>query len=234
MAQHGFGERLKSRLKAVGYWKHDRPDVARFALERGYRPQYVYAWLRDRIPDYENRVRLARDLQVAPNWLRFGDGAAEDQAVSAVSGRVLEHRRGPAPAPPGSTSARPKREPDTAARTARVIEHPLLRLTELSEKLSTAESQLRDAIRALTESEERFRRVFDEGPLGMGIADPEGRLVKVNRRQCEMLGYREEELIGRPFLDQHQHIKLGDPFQSGVVVSDEPGGFGIQRGRDQD
>jgi len=67
MAQPGFAERLKSRLKALGYWKHDRPDVARFTLERGYRPQYVYAWLRDRIPDYENLLRLAQDLRVAPD-----------------------------------------------------------------------------------------------------------------------------------------------------------------------
>ena len=78
MPDRGFGERLRTRLKALGYWKHDRPDVARFTLERRYRPQYIYAWLRDRLPDYDNLIRLARDLQVTPDWLRFGEqGAAQ-------------------------------------------------------------------------------------------------------------------------------------------------------------
>jgi PAS domain S-box-containing protein len=49
----------------------------------------------------------------------------------------------------------------------------------------------------LQESEERFRRVFEDGPLGIIIADQNYRVLKVNMALCEMLGYSEEELVGR-------------------------------------
>ena len=50
---------------------------------------------------------------------------------------------------------------------------------------------------ALRESEERFRRVFEEGPLGMAIKNPDGRLVQVNGALAEMTGYSSAELVGR-------------------------------------
>lgn len=43
--------------------------------------------------------------------------------------------------------------------------------------------------RALRESEERFRCVFDQAPVGMALADAEGRLLLVNRALSDMLGY---------------------------------------------
>ena len=49
----------------------------------------------------------------------------------------------------------------------------------------------------LREGEERFRRIFEDGPLGMIINDPGGKVLKVNRAFCGMLGYTEEELVGR-------------------------------------
>jgi PAS domain S-box-containing protein len=49
----------------------------------------------------------------------------------------------------------------------------------------------------LRESEERFRRIFEDGPLGMLIADPDYRVLKANKALCEMLGYTEADLTGR-------------------------------------
>jgi len=49
----------------------------------------------------------------------------------------------------------------------------------------------------LRESEERFRGIFEDGPLGMLIADPNFKILKVNRAVCEMLGYAEADLTGR-------------------------------------
>jgi len=46
---------------------------------------------------------------------------------------------------------------------------------------------------ALRESEERFRKIFEEGPMGAMIVDLEYRFVKVNQRLCDMLGYTAEE-----------------------------------------
>jgi PAS domain S-box-containing protein len=47
---------------------------------------------------------------------------------------------------------------------------------------------------ALREREERFRKIFVEGPLGMAIADLDRRFLKVNDMMCKILGYSEEEL----------------------------------------
>ncbi len=56
---------------------------------------------------------------------------------------------------------------------------------------------------ALRESEERFRRVFDDAAVGMTLIDlrpgRSGRLLRVNRAVCQMFGYRQEELVDRGF-----------------------------------
>lgn len=46
-------------------------------------------------------------------------------------------------------------------------------------------------------NEELFRRIFDEGPVGMVLASPDHRIVTVNQVFCRLLGYEEKELIGR-------------------------------------
>ena len=51
--------------------------------------------------------------------------------------------------------------------------------------------------RALRETEERFRRAFDDAPIGMALLDLDGRMTQVNDALCAMLGYAREELVGR-------------------------------------
>ncbi|HEY6540815.1 MAG TPA: PAS domain S-box protein [Ktedonobacteraceae bacterium] len=53
------------------------------------------------------------------------------------------------------------------------------------------------AEKALKESEDRFRNIFAEVPIGLAVLDTGGHLLKVNRAFCEMLGFSEQELIGR-------------------------------------
>jgi two-component system cell cycle sensor histidine kinase/response regulator CckA len=53
----------------------------------------------------------------------------------------------------------------------------------------------------LTESEARFRLVFEEGPLGLILTDAEGRFTQVNRAFAEMLGCSQKELLGRNILE---------------------------------
>ncbi|TMB77619.1 MAG: PAS domain S-box protein, partial [Chloroflexi bacterium] len=50
------------------------------------------------------------------------------------------------------------------------------------------------AERVLRASEERFRHIFEEAPIGMAVVGLDGRLLQVNKAFCEMLGYDEEEL----------------------------------------
>jgi PAS domain S-box-containing protein len=51
---------------------------------------------------------------------------------------------------------------------------------------------------ALRESEERFRRIYDDSPIGYHELDANGRMVRVNRTELEMLGYPAEEMLGEP------------------------------------
>src|SRR5579871_725390 len=54
---------------------------------------------------------------------------------------------------------------------------------------------------ALRTSEQKFRKVFEEGPLGIALVNPDYRFAHVNSRFCELLGYSEEELRGRTVWD---------------------------------
>jgi PAS domain S-box-containing protein len=53
------------------------------------------------------------------------------------------------------------------------------------------------AEKALQESEERFKDLFDNAPMGYHEFDTEGRIVRVNRTELDMLGCNEEEMLGR-------------------------------------
>jgi PAS domain S-box-containing protein len=67
---------------------------------------------------------------------------------------------------------------------------PLYLATVISDitKRKQAEEKLRD-------SEERFRKMFEEGPIGMVIGSPELRFIKANAAFCQILGYTEAELL---------------------------------------
>jgi two-component system, NtrC family, sensor kinase len=54
---------------------------------------------------------------------------------------------------------------------------------------------------ALRESEERYRRLYDEAPVGYHEIDADGIILGVNRTECELLGYAREEMVGRPIFE---------------------------------
>ena len=54
---------------------------------------------------------------------------------------------------------------------------------------------------ALRESEERFGRVFEEGPIGMAMLDEKFRFIQVNPAFASMLGYSEKEMQKMSFTD---------------------------------
>jgi len=66
-------DRIRARMRELGYWKADRPDVTRFCLEKGYVPSYVYVWLKGSLPVYESLRRLAKDLDCPLPWLLLGE-----------------------------------------------------------------------------------------------------------------------------------------------------------------
>lgn len=54
--------------------------------------------------------------------------------------------------------------------------------------------------RSLSESEAKFRAIFDRAGIAMVIVDDKKTMVQVNQAMCEMLNFSEEELVGKNYL----------------------------------
>jgi PAS domain S-box-containing protein len=74
-------------------------------------------------------------------------------------------------------------------------------LSRVNERLQQDIAERKKITEKLRESEERFRRIFEDGPLGMMISDLHFSTLKVNKAFCEMLGYSEQELLERNIED---------------------------------
>ena len=53
--------------------------------------------------------------------------------------------------------------------------------------------------REIGEAQERFRRAFDDAPIGMAVAGLDGRFLEVNQALCTITGYPASELTGTTF-----------------------------------
>ena len=53
--------------------------------------------------------------------------------------------------------------------------------------------------REIGEAQERFRRAFEDAPIGMAVAGLDGIYLDVNQALCEITGYRAEQLCGMHF-----------------------------------
>ena len=72
----------------------------------------------------------------------------------------------------------------------------MIRKARRNEKLAAAQSG------ALRESELRFRRIFEESPLGILLAEPDSqRIVQANPAFCRMLGTDAEQIVGNTIVD---------------------------------
>jgi two-component system sporulation sensor kinase A len=77
----------------------------------------------------------------------------------------------------------------------------------------------------LRQSEERFRRIFEDGSVGMTLVAPDKKFFHVNRAFCDLVGYTAEELQTMTFRD----ITHPDDLEQNIRLSEElPQGRGFQ------
>ena len=79
------------------------------------------------------------------------------------------------------------------------------------------------AEQALRQSEARYRELYDQAPVGYHELDTEGRIVRVNRTELEMLGYEPEEMLGKhvwEFVDEVEETRKA--FEDQVAGNEEP------------
>lgn len=83
---------------------------------------------------------------------------------------------------------------------------------------------------ALLASEERFRRYFDLGLIGMALTSPAKGCLEANDELCRILGYSREELmqLSWPQLT-HPDDVAADLLQFGKVVAGEQDGYVIEK-----
>jgi PAS domain S-box-containing protein len=60
-------------------------------------------------------------------------------------------------------------------------------------------SQRKAGDSALHNAAERFRAVFEDAPVGIALVGTDDQVIDANRLLCETLGWRRDELVGRPF-----------------------------------
>lgn len=59
----------------------------------------------------------------------------------------------------------------------------------------------KQAEEALRESEEKYRRIIETANEGIILGNPDGKIIFVNRKMADMLGYSVDEIIGKAGLD---------------------------------
>jgi PAS domain S-box-containing protein len=63
---------------------------------------------------------------------------------------------------------------------------------------STDITDWKEGDRALHDVAERFRLAFEDAPVGIALVDTNLEVMDANRRLCELVGWRRDELVGSP------------------------------------
>jgi PAS domain S-box-containing protein len=165
----------------------------------------------------EANARAAAVLHV-PTSLLFGMSlsvfmGADQAAFRALlarlhAGHAVEHwevsvrPRHHAPFP-AAVSATPALAPQDQLTGLRWLLRDLTRLKETEEALRQANAALEHRVEertaVLAASEAQLHAIYAHAPVGISQTSLTGQLIRVNRRFCEITGYPEEDLLGRPF-----------------------------------
>jgi PAS domain S-box-containing protein len=162
----------------------------------------------ERMFGYQRDELLGQDIEILIPW-HFRDRHARHQANYFAQPKA--RRMGPALELAG-------RRKDGTEFAAEISLSPLRAGEELL-VLSTIRdvTEGKRVIEALRESEERFRRVFEEGPLGLALVGKDHRFLNVNSAFSRLVGYSASELSYMSFED----ITHPDDRQTDAALADQ-------------
>jgi PAS domain S-box-containing protein len=106
------------------------------------------------------------------------------------------------------------------------VEQRTAELRHLNEKLHAEIIERQRAETALKESEELFRQVFENAPIGIALARPSDyQFVAVNPAFCAMLGYEADELKGEgcPTISYPDDLEQELPYAQQLLNGEIPG-----------
>jgi diguanylate cyclase (GGDEF)-like protein/PAS domain S-box-containing protein len=164
-------ELVMHELRRGGY----DPEVTRVDDEAGYQAALNGDWdlvLADfNLPAYDavSALREMNRREIDVPFIIVSGSIGEDVAVAAVREGAADYLL-----------------KDRLGRLPSAVEHALEQRAMRDERGRVA--------RELRESQERFRRVFEEGAVGMAVVGPDYRFIEVNDALCQMLGYGKGEL----------------------------------------
>jgi PAS domain S-box-containing protein len=82
------------------------------------------------------------------------------------------------------------------------VEERTRELSQANARLETEIAERRRAEESLRESQERFRLLFEEAPIAYHEIGADGVVRRVNRAECDLLGYGSpDEIVGQPVWD---------------------------------
>ena len=105
-----------------------------------------------------------------------------------------------------------------------------LRFTDLYARLAGELIERQRAEEALGASEERFRRYFELGLIGMAMTSPAKGILEVNDELCVMLGYERSELLKKTWAEMtYQDDLAADVTQFDRVTAREIDGYTLDK-----
>lgn len=78
-----------------------------------------------------------------------------------------------------------------------LVEKRTAEISLINARLSSELSERKAVEKALKESEEKYRDFIENAPIGVGIVDMSGKVLYINKRIEEMMGWSRKEVIGK-------------------------------------
>ncbi len=90
-------------------------------------------------------------------------------------------------------------------------------------------TERRQIEKEIRESHAQFQELFDDAPIGYHELDAEGRIVRINRTELDMLGYTADEVLGRPIWDFVVESEVSHQAFRNKIAGIMPPGQGFER-----